>query len=373
MQRNFHYYATYCAAFLAGYSHEESEEIAYSAALVDFCSATFLRELKGPAEAATTMLQMEMMEMPGDRYGRQEITRIWSTFHFLPYDLYAEVKGGRRYKEKYRLICNTNSDLLVETVELARDKNLEAAGISMHILADTWAHRYFAGTPSLVINNTNYHFYEDVPMNDTVVSRRVNFRHSPSKADDLETSTYTNTIYQISENSVMSLGHGRAGHLPDYSFAVYRYLPAWANYEEYVKDNPVEFYQAFTQMVYALKCLRGEHPKFEKEVYANDTVEPYREEIEEFLRVRDVDSDLGWKTLGEKLSGQKITDFDMDKYKDEYRKAENKDETVLGRFFAAAIAQKQLVTVRIAESGNRIVKIRKKKKKVFGKGKEDAE
>jgi hypothetical protein len=30
----------------------------------------------------------------------------------------------------------------------------------MHVLADTWAHRNFAGTPSLVINNTDYYFYE---------------------------------------------------------------------------------------------------------------------------------------------------------------------------------------------------------------------
>ena len=28
----------------------------------------------------------------------------------------------------------------------------------MHVLADTWAHRNFAGTPSLVINNTTGYF-----------------------------------------------------------------------------------------------------------------------------------------------------------------------------------------------------------------------
>ena len=135
-----------------------------------------------------------------------------------------------------------------------------------------------------------------------------------------------------------------------------------------MKDNPKEFYQAFCQMVYALKCLRGEHPEFQKEVYDTEAVEPYREEIDKFLRVRRVDSDLGWKDLGERLSGEKITDFKMDQYSDEYRNAENKDETVLGQFFAAAIRQKQLVTVRIAESGNHIVRLRVKKRKVSRKG-----
>ena len=40
MQLDFHYYATYCAAFLAGYPTEESEEIAYFAQFVDCCSPT---------------------------------------------------------------------------------------------------------------------------------------------------------------------------------------------------------------------------------------------------------------------------------------------------------------------------------------------
>lgn len=44
MQLDFHYYATYCAAYLAGYSHEESMEICYSAQFVDHCSKTLLRK-----------------------------------------------------------------------------------------------------------------------------------------------------------------------------------------------------------------------------------------------------------------------------------------------------------------------------------------
>ena len=46
-----------------------------------------------------------------------------------------------------------------DTVELAKGRSLQAVGIAMHVLADTWAHQNFAGTPSLVINNTNFHFF----------------------------------------------------------------------------------------------------------------------------------------------------------------------------------------------------------------------
>ncbi len=45
MQKDFHYYATYCAACLAGYSHEESLVICYSAQFVDLCSRTLLLSL----------------------------------------------------------------------------------------------------------------------------------------------------------------------------------------------------------------------------------------------------------------------------------------------------------------------------------------
>ena len=42
MNGDFHYYATYCTAILAGYSHEEACDICYSAQFVDLCSRTFL-------------------------------------------------------------------------------------------------------------------------------------------------------------------------------------------------------------------------------------------------------------------------------------------------------------------------------------------
>ena len=128
MQIDFHYYATYCAAFLAGYSHEECLAICYSAQFTDCCTRTLLSTIGGPSEAATTQLQLEMMDARTDILGLQDITRIWSSFHFLPRDLKADPgKGSRIYKAKYRLICGPNGDLLVKTVNLAKDKSLQAA------------------------------------------------------------------------------------------------------------------------------------------------------------------------------------------------------------------------------------------------------
>ena len=378
MQIDFHYYATYSAAYIAGYSHEESLMICYSAQFVDHCTRTLLSTINGPGSAATTQLQLEMMDARTDLLGLQDITRIWSSFHFLPKDLNADPKKGTSiYKAKYRLICGPNGDLLVKTVNLAKNKSLQAVGLAMHVLADTWAHQNFAGTPSQVINNTDYWFYELItenkaPADDTenkapvesaaadgfdntaFTERRVVFRHNPKGKDDLNKGIYTNTVYQLQENSVMSLGHGRAGHLPDYSFMRYKYLPAWADYEEVLKDNPSDYYKAFCQTVYAMKFLRGEHEAFETERYDTESVSPYEEEIRAILEKRQLDSCADWKAFGEKLSGCGIPDFDENRYCGEYTEADKdaKADTFLGRFISAAMAQKSMVTNQIYQSGN---------------------
>lgn len=358
MQLDFHYYATYCAAILAGYSHEESSRICYCAQFVDNCTRTYLGSLKAPVSAASTQTAMEMADARTDQVGLQDITRIWSSFHFLPYDLNAEVpkKCGKSYQNKYRLICNSNGALVADTVNLAKNKSLPAVGVAMHVLADTWAHRYFAGTPSLVINNTNYHFYEIIKEeNGEMRERKVKFGLKAG-GDDLENGVYISSISSNNENSIFNLGHGRAGHLPDYSFMRYRYMPAWGNYNEIYKENPSDYYHAFCQMVYAMKYLRGEYETFELERYDTETVAPYEARIKEILEVRRLDSSVDWKALGEELSGCEIEDFDVDKYREEYMNAgeDEKNQTLLGEFILATMSQKSMVTNKIYSTGSRL-------------------
>ena len=358
MNPDFHYYATYCAAILAGFSHDESMELCYSDQLVDLCSATLLTKIKGPLSAATTQLQLELMDARTDMIGLQNITRIWASFHFLPYDLAAEPpkRCSKRYRSKYRLICQPNSELLERTVRLAKDKGMQAAGIAMHILADTWAHRNFAGTPSLVINNSNRYFYELFPDGDGYTEKKLTFRHSASAPDDLERSIYTSSLSVTSENSIMNLGHGRVGHLPDYCFIRYKYLPAWGGYEELVKDNPADYHNAFCQMIYAMKYLRGVNETFERGHYDTEAAAPYEQELQEILNRRQLDASADWKALGEKLSGHEIEPFDLERYQAEYMNAgeDEKDGTFLGRFIRAAMAQKSMVTTAIHQSGNKL-------------------
>ena len=359
MQDDFHYYATYCAAVLSGYSHEESMDICYSAQFVDLCSQTLLSKIKAPAGAATTMLQLEMMDARTDIAGLQDITRIWSSFHFLPRDLHAtlEKRHPKKYMNKYRLICGPNGELVAKTVELARGASLQSVGIAMHVVADTWAHAYFAGTPSLVINNTSDDFYElatDEDGNET--ERKIKFRHNPSAPDEPEKALYTNSLFQRDENTIMNLGHGRAGHLPDYSFIRYSYLPAWNEYRVMIKDNPSDYMNAFCQLVYAMKYIRGDIDKFETGIYDTRTVAPYEDRIRSILRKRVLKASDDWKAFGEELSGKTVEAFDIERYQDEYTvaPADKKDETFIGKFVKGALAHKGMVSHEIFTSGNKL-------------------
>lgn len=356
MQIDFHYYGTYCAALLAGWSPTEALELATADQFTDCCSKTYLKSAGAPAAAATTQLQLEMMDLNTDVFGLQNITRIWASFHFLPRDLFVQKpKHSRIYMNKYRLICGPNGALLPETVRLAKEVGtLQAAGMAAHILADTWAHMYFAGTPSLVINNTDFDFYVIENKDGRETERPVNFNHNPASPDRIEDAYYTNSVFQGSEKSIMNLGHGRAGHLPDYSFLKYRYLPAWNDFNTVVKDNPSDYWHAFCQKVYALQFLHGDVPVFENETYAFETVQPYETQIRAIIEKPQLEACADWKAFGEQLSGTEIPDFDEHAFLREYVAAPEaeKDDTALGRFVIAAMAQKSMVTNRIFKSGN---------------------
>ena len=349
MNADFHYYATYCASLIAGYSNEEAEKIAYSANFVDCCTMTMLKKCGAPTSAATTQSQLELADFTTDILGLHEITRIWASFHFLPGDLYAPCKKGWRiYKNKYRLICKPNGELLKDTVMLAKGGSLEAIGVAMHILADTWAHQNFAGTPSLVINNTDSHVYEVLDGKDY----QITFSHNPGRKDDIEGRKYTNSLYSGKETSIMNLGHGRMGHLPDLSFIKYKYLPAWGSWNELVKDNPSDYFKAFAQMVYALKFYRGTNSEFNLNEY--DSLDKYSERVVDIINKRQLSAMEDWKAFATELAGKPVKEFDVKKYVNAYLESKNKDETEFNSFILHALKQKSMVTNRIYKSKNKL-------------------
>lgn len=355
MREDFHYYATYCAAYLAGYSHEESQDLGYCANMVDFCTSSFLASVKGPKAAETSHLPTELLNLRMDIISLQNITRAWAAFHFLPYDLYAKLPGRpKNYMNRYRLICGPNGCLIEDTMKLAKEGSLQAKGIALHVLADTWAHKYFAGTPTYVINNVSGEVYEMIDEDGQCVEKEVSFTHNPRFRDNIFKPKYLNTFHQTVENTVMNLGHGRIGNLPDYSFAVYKYMPAWKNYEYVIKDNRKDYYAAFCQMLYALKYFRNPDMEFKKDIYEEDDLKELKDEIQTIIKTRRFLGSDGWKALGQRLSGREIEPFVKIRHSKEYIESEagEKENTFLGKYFLAAMAHKSMVTNKIFKSKN---------------------
>lgn len=178
-------------------------------------------------------------------------------FHFLPgnfdgtaYRYEGEKKWGNtqydniRDEDDFKCLCCHNSDLAVGMVNdtigryqltnAAEQENLlYLIGIRMHVLADSWAHEFFAGTPNCWIN-------EDEGK-DKVEGPFVNHITAPDA---------------VSYYSIFYLGHAQVGHWPDYGFLSYKYEPHWMKKGASIrKNNPEIFLSAFYQMYTAMQCI----------------------------------------------------------------------------------------------------------------------
>ena len=120
--------------------------------------------------------------------------------------------------------------------------------------------------------------------------------------------------------------------------------------------------KAFTQMIYAMKFIRGEQDAFRKDTYATETVKPWLSRIKEIIEKRQLLASDDWKAFGEELSGKTITDYSMDTYFEEYTNSpvEERDHTFLGRFIHGALVHKGMVIDEIFRSGNMLAGFSKK-------------
>lgn len=291
MDIDFHYYATFAAARAAGYSSDDAVTIAHAAQYVDDSSmerlvvngfnyaitqvldsaVKFNITAFTPVPTLHTLPELGQMEAKPtwSTNDRGKIRRVWSVFHFLPanyagsgvdcieYDgkkmwvsPHAVYAYGDDDASDFKLLCLPNSRLLESLVNDTRQKpdsdkgKLHLTGIRMHVLADTWAHCYYAGTPNYWINDAG----KDVYKLDKGERSEVSWGASGGKQE-------TSSIATVFVNSTFYLGHGRMGHLPDYPWIKYEYNPKWAR-SSLTKDNPTDYLKGFSQMVAALQCIR---------------------------------------------------------------------------------------------------------------------
>ncbi len=335
MNIDFHYYGTYSAARISGFSHEDSCKIAWAAETVDennlvniYKTKTYKEESKKDFDKRdvriiSTFEKTSENSNDSIRYWRKNpnneniarIRSVWLAFHFLPGNFKAaapadgiiEHEGTKETAdvlnifteyEKYdeldmQLLCRNNSNtsrIMIgsarqqyqEYLEKEKDAGLYAIGVAMHVLADTWAHEFFTGSPNYWTNDAEGFRVKASAM------KRILIDH-----DKIE-KYFSGTVSGVQDNSIFYMGHGRAGHCPDYDFLEYYYVPRWKKEKKefgYAKliNNPNRFQNAFAQMIDAMKYIRGEMDEFplreynlvrDKSVYAdNSDIAAVKEEI----------------------------------------------------------------------------------------------
>lgn len=267
MNKDFHYEGTFAAAMIAGFSPEDAATIAWAAQTVDECTkeniTNFYPYLNNwnpvyTCETITENIKEELSSILSIEISStlQNIRSIWIPFHFLPgnvdnHDTYqgAAPLSGERDIRDFLCMCEPNSNLVLRMIQKAvsafqnldpqgRKDYLVMIGILMHILADTWAHKYFTGTPNYRINEVS----------------NLQILNPPSPLPDAfkNSSTPPSPSYY----SLSYLGHGRAGHYPDYGCMTYRYQPSWKKEGDTItKNGPEDFCCAFVQMEWALRCI----------------------------------------------------------------------------------------------------------------------
>lgn len=265
MNIDFHYYGTYVAARIAGYSYEDASIIAHSAQYVDDSEESRLVPALLPQldPIPTVQSVAELLTLGSNLYWSEEnlikTRKVWVPFHFLPGNYGSNKKtyngslnstdktGAYSWyyddeaKEQFKLIALPNSILVEEMINdiIKNHKNktyeLQLIGLRMHVLCDTWAHTYFAGIPAWSLND--------------VIGSVTNL-------DDNSTIRYVGTPPLSSFNSYSYLGHGRLGHLPDYPYLRYKFKPQWSGNNSIDKHNPSDYLSAFKQMVTVMRCIR---------------------------------------------------------------------------------------------------------------------
>ncbi|KPU43505.1 hypothetical protein OXPF_29460 [Oxobacter pfennigii] len=364
MNLDFHYYGTYMAARVAGYSKEEAQIICYAAQLVDDNTIHTQIDSLPFQEIVTYRDSKDIIEdaenpLPYTKEDEAAAREIWCPFHFLPGNENYKVQyKGKMYagvswlpiwnfehdsKQKFKLMTLPQSSLANEMINRGTAKaTLEEIGLKMHILADTWAHQYFAGTPEWAINDIRqskglYEFQDNTWHEiHCILSENDLPKNHQYQVPGFSSPYYVSPRY---------LGHAQIGHLADYGFVKFKYLPVWReefNGERHIeRDNTEDFLKAFRQMVAALsKFKKGTSFTASDDIKLEDKTEA---EIKSVLSARKIDQSEEWIKAIKKLLGEDIPPYVINAWANRCRESSDKVNTNYARFHNAAKEQKELV------------------------------
>ena len=233
MQIDFHHAATYAIARLAGFSHMEADVVAWAAQYVDDATKSGLIRFDNGSiylrtSSAHRMLDYRNFESLANHH-------VWVPFHFLPGN--GGLPAGQAPPGPFieRMVCRPDSPPAQDMICTAiRDRDLPCAlhrlGIALHVYADTWAHRGFAG-----------------------ISHEVNGASDLSTGDQPDTGLM-DRLASYFVSTANPLGHGTVLSNPDKPWLVWSYTDGLGRH--IARDNPRDYLQAADRMCQVIRRFR---------------------------------------------------------------------------------------------------------------------
>ena len=236
MQIDGHHAMTYVAARCAGYTHQDSEIIAYCAQYVDDATNDGCIEFDVGAMYSRTASAHKML----DYRNLEELAnhKVWVPFHFLPGNAGKPAESDHEGDSFVRkLVCYPNSfvarDMLKACYESAgKPYFLHRIGICMHVFADTWAHQGFAG-----------------------VNHAINEVEELESNEPEEDQSLFGKLANFFLSEAFPLGHGAALSHPDKPYLKWRYKNGLGEIID--RDNPAIFLEAVDYMCRALRAFKN--------------------------------------------------------------------------------------------------------------------
>ena len=317
MDIDFHFWATYTAARFADLEHQRAWKIASSAQMVDenalgalggarykpddshfrgkvaaTTGAGYFQTIPIKTEAGLKIFDYQILNsfqtVEDIAKSRNECYKAyWPVFHFLPGN-FEPVKSAHadelirasnglwvrrtanpqrvtgQSADYFKWLTRPYSPMAISLIrncqEMVNNDSSDVKkyglsdyliGITMHVFIDTWAHQDFVGYTSKVINGM-----VDRGKPYLIEKRGGIEREVETKFEG--TMDAAGGILNVSgEEGAPWLGHGPAGHFPDHSALVFKYMPGWLGNTYIRRDNPKEYMEAFVNMVEAIRCINN--------------------------------------------------------------------------------------------------------------------
>ena len=292
MQKDFHYYAVYQLARLAGFSGGDSETIGYASQYVD--DSTESEPIVPFEDQQFDTVRTAHYNLEAFDWNVQK--KIYMPFHFLPTAIRWASPGDFSYCTKSAQADDPTSlaHLLFEDAltESTRKFRLIRMGVALHTIADTFAHFGFSG---------RHHDENNVGK----------IEHA-KKGGGWKVQFFSSYIADV---FVPSIGHVEASSYPDYPYLKWRYTRGDGSQK--TRDNLKYSLNGVNYIYNKLKAVRAP---------SNSPFDLSREHPEDFKRIKALLSKTG--DLDERIQGWKEYTHATQYDKTTWRKAALKGDHV---------------------------------------------